>query len=97
VAEATEEYRKESDSIGAFIDARCQITPAGACYNKDLRQEYTRFCADSGFDIERQNEFSIYLKRTEGIRWKKGRRGVIWHGIDLMPEGEGGDNGELCV
>jgi phage/plasmid primase, P4 family, C-terminal domain len=30
VAEATEEYRKESDSIGAFIDARCQLAPAGA-------------------------------------------------------------------
>ena len=87
VVKATEEYRKESDSIGAFIDARCQITPTGACYNKILYQEYKRFCDDTGFDIESQKEFSVYLKKTKGIRWKKSYRGVVWHGIDLIPDG----------
>jgi Predicted ATPase len=85
---ATEEYRKESDSIGAFIGACCQITPAAACSNKDLRHEYTKFCGENDFDIERQNEFSLYLKRMEGIRWKKSGRGVIWHGIELLREDE---------
>ena len=96
VLEATEEYRRESDSIGAFIDARCQITPAGGCYNKVIRPEYKRFCDDTGFDIESQKEFTAYLKRTEGVRWKKSKRGVVWHGIDLIPEGGGHIVNRVC-
>ena len=82
--DATEEYRRESDSIGAFISARCRITPTAACYNKTLYQEYKRFCDDTGFDIESQMEFSAYLKRRKGIQWRKSKHGVVWHGIDLI-------------
>jgi phage/plasmid primase, P4 family, C-terminal domain len=82
VIEATEEYRRESDSIGAFIEARCQIEPPGACDNKTLYQEYKRFCEDTGFDIESQKEFSSYLKKTKGIRRKKVKE--VWFGMELI-------------
>ena len=63
-----------------------KIIPSGGCYNKVIRPEYETFCADIGFDIESQKEFTAYLKKTEGVRWKKSYRGVVWHGIDLIPD-----------
>ena len=94
VLKATEEYRKESDSIGRFLEEYCEMVPGGVVWNKDLREAYKKFCEDMGFDTERQNEFTKRLKNTEGIQWERSRSGVIWHGINLNFDDKTGEKPE---
>lgn len=86
VKAATETYRRENDSLEAFIAEACQVQKLAVCKNKDLFYAYERFCYEFGLNALKQNKFSMELKTRSGLESKHTENGTIWRGIGLKPE-----------
>jgi len=86
VQEATEEYRKENDSIEAFLVECCEIGKLKACKNVDLYGQYQNFCRMSGLTALSQHKFSPEMKNRTGISSNRNMCGVFWKGVDLKPD-----------
>lgn len=84
VKAATDAYRRENDSMAAFLSECCEVRKLAICKNSDLFREYLNFCGMDGYDPISQTKFSLELSSLEGIRKSRDRAiGVIWHGIQL--------------
>lgn len=84
VRAATDAYRRENDSLAAFLAECCEVRKLAICKNSDLFGEYLNFCAMDGYAPISQTKFSMELSGTDGIRKTRDRTlGVIWHGIQL--------------
>ncbi len=86
VQEATEEYRKENDSIEAFLAECCEIGKLKVCKNADLYGQYQNFCRMSGLTALSQHKFSPEMKNRTGISSNRNMCGVFWKGVDLKPD-----------
>ncbi len=80
---ATEAYRRENDSLEAFISECCQIHKLAVCRNSYLFGAYEFFCRENGHRQISQTKFSLELKAMPGISSKSSREGMVWHGIEL--------------
>ena len=87
VIAATNEYRRENDSLQDFIGEICVVGPEYSVKNSELYAAYLDFCQDSGHEALSQKKFSTEVKRAPGITstkdWKTGR---YWHGIALTDQ-----------
>jgi P4 family phage/plasmid primase-like protien len=83
VKAATETYRRENDSLEAFIAEACQIQRLAVCKNSTLFSEYERFCYENGLKAVSQTKFSNELKSKSGIESKRTMDGYVWMGIGL--------------
>lgn len=96
VKAATDAYRRENDSLAAFIVECCEVRKLAICKNSDLITAYRLFCGMDGYDPISQAKFSMELSVLEGIKKTRDRTlGVIWHGIQLSeswsePDGQKG-------
>lgn len=90
VKAATETYRRENDSLEAFISEACQIQKLAVCKNTTLFYAYENFCRDTGLNQISQTKFSLDLKAKENISLRKTMEGRFWYGIDLKDEWKSG-------
>lgn len=61
VAQATDGYRKEMDSIGAFIDELCVVASKAETSSKNLYGAYQRWCEDAGEQSLSQKRLGLQL------------------------------------
>jgi putative DNA primase/helicase len=87
IYEATNEYREEMDTIGAFI-ADCCIEGSG-CKVKasELYQCYREWCERSGEHYVSQKEMSFYLG-DRGYERKRLMNGYHWFGLGILEKHE---------
>ena len=83
---ATEEYKKESDVLIAFIEDRCIEHRNATVRASELYSEYKQWAESEGLR-EKDKEYMTSTKfgRTMGDRYRKNRKGgvVYYHGIGL--------------
>ena len=79
---ATDEYRAESDPVGAFIDEWCDLGEALEQPSGELHAAYLRYAEENGADRVAVNVFAERLKRRE-FRKGTGRKRYTWVGIQL--------------
>lgn len=82
VRRATEEYQKQEDRIGCFIDERCKIgqgysVPSGALY-----EAYRQWAIESGDNIQRQDRFKSSLE-DKGFTTRRTSSARVWDGLTL--------------
>ena len=86
VLDATNEYRRENDSLEQFIFECCELGKLRVCKNTDLYSTYLSFCGMSGLNALSQTKFSPELNAREGISSTKSKHGINWKGIALKAE-----------
>jgi putative DNA primase/helicase len=74
VAKATEEYRTESDKVGAYIKSHLVFEPEARVTARDVRMSYELFCSESG-------EHPVGARRF----WSRARRAGIAVGVEIEP------------
>lgn len=83
VEKATAEYRKEMDTIGAFIEQFCFAdNPALQASAADLYASYCDYCADVGERPLSQRRLGTQLGER-GFTRKHTETGIKWYGIGL--------------
>jgi putative DNA primase/helicase len=101
VAEATQQYRDESDTFGEFLTACCQVNPAGHVLAGALFTAYETWTRQSGVETLRKDAFvKLMSERNMPSKTMRigGRPQRVYHGLVLRPEwapqrppGEDGD------
>jgi len=86
VLDATNEYRRENDSLEQFVFECCEMGKLKVCKNTELYDTYLSFCGMSGIKALSQHKFSPELKTREGISHTKNKYGAVWTGIALKSE-----------
>lgn len=102
---ATEQYREDSDKLGAFVQECLAKAPEINTAGKDVYTAYTRWCQEAGYGCENKNNFFSELKnkgifRASGTVGGKTVRNVVagytirneWVPVDpkfLPPAGRG--------
>ncbi len=83
VTAATDEYRREMDVIGAWIDERCEVNRAARTSVRDLYRDYRAWAEDNGEHVFTGNAFG----RKLGERFRKEKIGVhVWvFGLAVRP------------
>ena len=83
VINATNEYRKEEDVIGRFIDEVCSIESNVEIQARKLREAYEKWCNENS---ERPFSGRAWSKALEehGLTRKHTKTGKIWQGICLQ-------------
>jgi putative DNA primase/helicase len=80
---ATEQYRKEMDPVGDFIDEHCEIETDNCVESAALFTRYKSWCEDNGESVFSRRQLANYLKK-QGFEPYKGARGVrMWRGLAL--------------
>ena len=82
VERATAAYRGENDPLREWIAARCQIAGDAQAGGRDLRDDYERFCRQSGEEACSPQDFARSLE-AHGLRRKRARAGIFWRGIGV--------------
>ena len=82
VEQATAAYRGENDPLREWIAARCQISRGAQAGGRDLRDDYERFCRQSGEEACSPQDFARSLE-AHGLRRKRARAGIVWRGIGV--------------
>ncbi|HHT84843.1 MAG TPA: DNA primase [Firmicutes bacterium] len=87
VRAATEEYKREMDVLGEFIEDRCYLSATARATSADLWKEYLDWCESNGekYPINRR-EFKAELERR-GIEHKRNRNYRYFLGIGLLSKG----------
>lgn len=96
VRAATDTYREESDPIGAFIDAECQVTgdDSDTASPGDLYTRFKVFCEGQGVNIWNASTFTRQLPMKavkKGFRKAKTDGRTVYRGIRLKPLEKTGD------
>ena len=85
VSSATQEYREETDTLGAFIDENCVLDKEHKCALKNFTKAYIKWCEENNeYAAEKTSKQIAGLLRSRGFDAKKGtgNRTYIW-GLDL--------------
>lgn len=94
VTEATDQYRRESDQMGRFVDECLEFFDGASVPANRLQAAYRSWCTASGEREQRSAIVSEYLA-SKGIEKRHGRFGKTYYGISVRPELEGGSNAEV--
>ncbi|OPY57388.1 MAG: hypothetical protein A4E49_00053 [Methanosaeta sp. PtaU1.Bin112] len=93
VKAATDAYRRENDSLAAFVAECCEVQKLAICKNSDLFNTYLEFCRMGGEEAVSQKKFSEDLISVKGVKKTRDRSlGMIWHGIQLSKKWSGPEN-----
>lgn len=92
VVSATMRYRRDMDSIGAFIEERCVVGVEARVLVGDLYKAYKGYCAANAEIPLGKGRFGVKLvdKGEGGIVQRKMSNGWCWLGIRLLEPGERG-------
>ncbi len=96
VAEATNEYREESDVLGNFIDEKCVLGLNAKVSASALLKAAQEWAKEGGLRYVKRNEFIDYLKKRgftkDRLTGSANKGKIYWFGIGLKEEG--GEEGE---
>lgn len=84
IQQATMDYRKEMDTIGAFIDECCDVRPGLSIGAKDLYLAYKKWAKDANEHEFTQTTFG--KKASDKFEKKRGGNGFAYQGVDLKKE-----------
>ena len=85
IREATEAWRDESDVLGGFMAACCEVSPRATVQARELYARFVGYCEANGEDPLRQKPFGQRLAER-GFAATKGTGGVrLWRGLRLVP------------
>ncbi len=85
VREATDDYRREMDMIGAFLQDRCEVVEGAEVRVPDLLTAYRMWAVEDGRDAMTPNAFGRELGRRGFPDFKRG--GVKYRrGLRLLPQ-----------
>lgn len=85
IREATEAWRDESDVLGGFLAACCELAPRATVSVRELYARFIGYCEATGEDPLRQKPFGQRLAER-GFAAVKGTGGVrLWRGLRLAP------------
>jgi len=84
IDDATQQYRKESDTMGRFLKEGCVQGPQHQASGKELYEAYCRWCPVNAKGRSPTTSSLIALV-ARGIRKKRGRKGTVYQGVGLMP------------
>lgn len=87
VQAATDEYRRDMDILGDFLDACCVVTPAAQVTAKALYEHYAEWCKESGEHAVSQKRLGTALVER-GFARRKTNQGHCWFGLQLCSEAE---------
>jgi putative DNA primase/helicase len=94
VAEATNQYQRESDQLGRFVEDCLEFFDGASVAASRLQAAYRAWCASSGEREQTAKVVAEYLA-VQGIEKRKGRTGAVYQGISVRPGIEGGLNDEV--
>jgi len=77
----TEEYRRDEDVIGAFLDEYCIVEDNAAVRASDLYQTYTKYCNETGHKPLNSTRFGEEMK--DKVDSKRTNKGMYYKGIKL--------------
>lgn len=86
IAEATEDYRQEMDTLGTFLRERTVKDPAVHCHAAMLYSTYKTWALANGLDHPMT---TMGLKRAleeRGFKQEHTKTGNIWKSLGLLPE-----------
>jgi P4 family phage/plasmid primase-like protien len=84
VSAASEEYRKEMDSVGLFVFEMCQLKRGWETPKSEVYRAYEKWCADNGEYAVTHKTFSQRLANM-GVGEKRGHGGVhVYVGLRLL-------------
>lgn len=84
VTKATDEYRTEMDSFGAFMEEICVADSGAKVANKVLRASYDEWCNENGEYVLPQRAFSAKMLERGFTNSRGGANGSrVWHGIRI--------------
>lgn len=81
VTEAVTDYRHEMDTLGEFIEARCETRPDRQAAAAELYAAYREWCDRNGHHAVSSTRFGLALGER-GFEKRKPKH-VVWHGIGL--------------
>jgi putative DNA primase/helicase len=82
VLDATDQYRQEMDTVGQFIDDRCELSDSAFAPSADLYSAFVEWCRSVGEPPMTANAFG--RKLTERNLQRGRRQGRGWFGIRLL-------------
>ncbi len=87
VLDATNEYKRESDQVGRFINERCEKGSNLSIPAKTLYGEYGGWCQHQGEEKEPNNKFAGRIA-AHGFTKKRTSAGYIYEGLGLKNNGQ---------
>jgi len=85
IEEATAAYRSSMDILGEFFESCCELAKTAEVTNKDLRDQYIRWCEGNAEKPLSQRAFTGYVEER-GFDSYKDRDGKKWLGLRLKGE-----------
>jgi putative DNA primase/helicase len=83
VREATEQYRKDEDILGAFLDDNCAIDPLSEAKSSELYEVFSSWYEENvGKRVPSQRKFGLLM----GKKFERSGRIRVYHGLKLLPE-----------
>jgi putative DNA primase/helicase len=84
VRKATEDYRKENDGLGRFLEEMCVQDPVSSTQKSKMEKAIREFCDANGYKVPTRNDISSYLK----AKFKEHREsdGRSWKGVKILEE-----------
>ena len=91
VTAATDEYRKQSDQFGRFLDECVDFIEGANVAAQRLQGAYKAWAANGGEHVQRDTLLAEYLA-SNGVPKTHTRRGKVYAGISLKPEFSSDEN-----
>lgn len=88
IRDAEERYRRQTDTIGRFVDQCCVLEPSAETGSTELHEMYERWSEEEGERVQGKNAFSHRLEAVPGVKKSRFTRGknkgrMSWAGIKL--------------
>lgn len=98
VKEATDDYRSEQDTIGAFVDEALVLDARGQITASAMHRAYERWCMSTGIKYPLgPDTLKARLDGRDGIRYKRTSAARLYHGVrereNLGVRGQNGAGG----
>jgi putative DNA primase/helicase len=84
VTQATNDYRADSDELGDFLAARCEMDPTAQTAASTLYSTYEAWCETSGGDPINARRFGSMVAERAGVTKKRANSGNVYVGVRLV-------------
>lgn len=85
VSEATQSYRVESDTIGAFLEDACIVEKSVSCSAREVYEKYREWAEGEGEFVLSNRRLSTELRERGMTRYRSGGGQHRWCGLTLLP------------
>lgn len=82
IQQATEQYRRDQDSVGKFLEEECRVEPDEKVKIMDFRSRYKQWCSENGEREIARKELNNYLQKFK-ISKKKSNGQWMYFGVGV--------------